>query len=153
MIYLKIRSDSKQDSIKREHVIFTQACLRSRQRRANYFYVSASAVKFGVGGRGVGGWRELSCWYLLETAKNLYRLTGWSFRTTKFFNLPPSSLLWGTVQLKCISFRDQLYICFLSKNHSHVKPVYNLVCSRASFVTYPYLLTLGETKQGNFFSH
>ena len=31
-----MRSDSKRDGIKREHVIFTQACLRSRQRRANY---------------------------------------------------------------------------------------------------------------------
>ena len=38
-----MRSDSKLDGIKREHVIFTQACLRSRQRRANYVYVSASA--------------------------------------------------------------------------------------------------------------
>ena len=37
------------------------------------------------------------CWYLFVTAKNLFRLTGWSFRTTKFFhppspNPPPSSL-------------------------------------------------------------
>ena len=38
-----MRSDSKRDGIKREHVIFTQACLRSRQRRANYVCVSASA--------------------------------------------------------------------------------------------------------------
>ena len=29
------------------------------------------------------------CWYLFVTAKNLFRLTGWSFRTTKFFD-PPS---------------------------------------------------------------
>ena len=43
MIYLKMRSDNMRDGIKREHVIFTQACLRSRQRRANYVYVSASA--------------------------------------------------------------------------------------------------------------
>ena len=38
-----MRSDNLRDGIKREHVIFTQACLRSRQRRANYVYVSASA--------------------------------------------------------------------------------------------------------------
>ena len=38
-----MRSDNMRDGIKREHVIFTQACLRSRQRRANYVYVSASA--------------------------------------------------------------------------------------------------------------
>ena len=38
-----MHSDSKQDGIKREHVIFTQACLRSRQRSAIYVYVSASA--------------------------------------------------------------------------------------------------------------
>ena len=36
-----MRSDSKRDGIKREHVI-SQACLRSRHRRANYVYVSAS---------------------------------------------------------------------------------------------------------------
>ena len=29
-----MRTDSKHDGIKHEHVIFTQACLRSRQRRA-----------------------------------------------------------------------------------------------------------------------
>ena len=34
MIYLKMRTDSKHDGIKHEHVIFTQACPRSRQRRA-----------------------------------------------------------------------------------------------------------------------
>ena len=34
MIYLKMCTDSKHDGIKHEHVIFTQACLRSRQRRA-----------------------------------------------------------------------------------------------------------------------
>ena len=28
------------------------------------------------------------CWYLFVTAKNLFRLTGWSFRTTKFFDQP-----------------------------------------------------------------
>ena len=38
-----MRSDNLRDDIKREHVIFTQACLRSRQRRANYVYVIASA--------------------------------------------------------------------------------------------------------------
>ena len=38
-----MRSDNMRDGIKREHVIFTQACLRSRQRIANYVYVSASA--------------------------------------------------------------------------------------------------------------
>ena len=38
-----MRSDSERDGIKREHVIFTQAYLRSRPLRANYFYVSASA--------------------------------------------------------------------------------------------------------------
>ena len=38
-----MRSDNLRDDIKREHVIFTQAYLRSRQRRANYVYVSASA--------------------------------------------------------------------------------------------------------------
>ena len=31
MIYLEMRSDSKRDGIKCEQVIFTQACLRSRQ--------------------------------------------------------------------------------------------------------------------------
>ena len=38
-----MRSDGKWDGIKREHVIFTHACLRSRQRSAIYVYVSASA--------------------------------------------------------------------------------------------------------------
>ena len=38
-----MRSDGKRDGIKREHVIFTDACLRSRQRSAIYVYVSASA--------------------------------------------------------------------------------------------------------------
>lgn len=38
-----MRSDGKRDGIKREHVIFTHACLRSRQRSAIYVYVSASA--------------------------------------------------------------------------------------------------------------
>ena len=33
-VYLKMRADSRRDGIKREHVIFTQACLHSRQRRA-----------------------------------------------------------------------------------------------------------------------
>ena len=28
------------------------------------------------------------CWYLFVTAKNLFMLTGWSFRTTKFFDQP-----------------------------------------------------------------
>ena len=37
-----MRADSKQDGIKREHVIFTQACPRSRPRM-KYIYVSASA--------------------------------------------------------------------------------------------------------------
>ena len=50
-----MRSDNLRDDIKREHVIFTQACLRSRQRRANYVYVSAYAGKIwswgGWGGR------------------------------------------------------------------------------------------------------
>ena len=52
-------SDSKRDGIKREHVIFTQACLRSRQRRANYVYVNASAGQIWSwwGGGGVGGRR------------------------------------------------------------------------------------------------
>ena len=55
MIYLKLRSDSKRDGIKREHVIFNQACLRSRQRRANYVYVSASAGQiWSLGGGGEG---------------------------------------------------------------------------------------------------
>ena len=60
-----MRADSKQDGIKREHVIFTQACLRSRQRM-KYIYVSASAGQIwscvyvcvcgaGVGGGGGGG--------------------------------------------------------------------------------------------------
>ena len=52
---LKMRSGSKRDGIKREHVIFTQACLRSRQRRANYVYVSASAGQMELGGGGRGG--------------------------------------------------------------------------------------------------
>ena len=149
MIYLKLRSDSKRDGIKREHVIFNQACLRSRQRRANYVYVSASAGQIwswgGGGGEGrfeknvrssgkilatplispsaicvsavnICIWSFLAwfsmmriiykhddldysqesncpfvvkytwpCWYRFLTAKNLFRLTGWSFITTKFF--------------------------------------------------------------------
>ena len=55
MTYLKICSDSKRDGIKGEHVIFTQAYLRSRQMRANYVYVSASAGQiwsWGQGGEG-----------------------------------------------------------------------------------------------------
>ena len=51
---LKMRSGSKRDGIKREHVIFTQACLRSRQRRANYVYVSASAGQIWSWGAGGG---------------------------------------------------------------------------------------------------
>ena len=50
-----MRSDSKLDGIKRGHVIFTQACLRSRQRRANYVYVSASAGQIWSCGEGRGG--------------------------------------------------------------------------------------------------
>ena len=51
-----MRSDSKRNGIKLEQVIFTQACLRSRQRRANYVYVSASAGKIcSWGGGGWGG--------------------------------------------------------------------------------------------------
>ena len=57
MIYLKLRSDSKRDGIKREHVIFNKACLRSRQRRANYVYVSASAGQIWSWGGGGGGGR------------------------------------------------------------------------------------------------
>ena len=158
-----MRSDSKRDGIKLEQVIFTQACLRSRQRRAKYVYVSASAGKIWSGGGGWGGgggegdlkkmcvplkkswlppwfspvpflslqftliciWSFLAwfsmmriiykhddlgysqesncpfvvkytwpCWYLFVTDKNLFRLTGWSFRTTKFFDppFPPCSL-------------------------------------------------------------
>ena len=46
-----MRSDSKRDGIKREHVIFTQACLRSRQRRANYVSaVCRSNLELGEGG-------------------------------------------------------------------------------------------------------
>ena len=52
MIYLKMRSDSKRDGIKLEQVIFTQACLRSRQRKAHYVYVSASAGKIWSWGGG-----------------------------------------------------------------------------------------------------
>ena len=60
MIYLKIRADSKEDGIKREHVIFTQACLRSRQRgnmiyRYDYVYVSASASQIWSWGGGREG--------------------------------------------------------------------------------------------------
>ena len=51
MIYLKMRSESKWDSIKREYLIFTETYLRSRQRRANYVYVSASCQSNGGGGR------------------------------------------------------------------------------------------------------
>ena len=47
-----MRSDSKRDGIKSEHVIFTQACLRNRQRRASYVYVSASAGQIWSWGRG-----------------------------------------------------------------------------------------------------
>ena len=47
-----MRSDSKQDGIKRERVIFTQACLRSRQRSAIYLYVSASAGQIWSWGGG-----------------------------------------------------------------------------------------------------
>ena len=50
-----MRSDSKRDGIKLEQVIFTLACLRSRQRRANYVYVSASAGNIWSWGGGVGG--------------------------------------------------------------------------------------------------
>ena len=88
------------------------------------------------------------CWYLFVTAKNLFRLTGWSFRTTKFFD-PPSPRPLSSLAMRYsvtgmyIFQGSAVHICFVSKNHSHVKPVYNLVCSRVSFV-----ITLGETKQG-----
>ena len=55
-----MRPDSKQDGIKREHVIFTQACLSSRQRM-KYVYVSVSAGQISscvcvwCGGGGVKG--------------------------------------------------------------------------------------------------
>ena len=56
-----MRADSKQDGIKREHVIFTQACLRSRQKMSTSMWVLLP-VKFGVvcvcvcvGGGGGGG--------------------------------------------------------------------------------------------------
>ena len=52
-----MRSDSKRDGIKLEQVIFTQACLRSRQRKAHYVYVSASAGKIWSWGGGGGGGR------------------------------------------------------------------------------------------------
>ena len=147
-----MRSDNKRDGIKREHVIFTQACLRSRQRRANYICLCEcfcrSNLELGEGGGrfeknvrtsgkilatplispsaicvsavNICTWSFLAwfsmmriiykhddlgysqesncpfvvkytwpCWYLFVTAKNLFRLTGWSFRTTKFFD-PPS---------------------------------------------------------------
>ena len=54
-----MRSDSKRDGIKREHVIFTQACLRSRQRRASYVYVSASAGQIWSWGRGEGDLKKM----------------------------------------------------------------------------------------------
>ena len=53
-----MRSDSKLDGIKHKQVIVTQACLRSRQRRANYVYVSASVVQIWSWGR-VGGASEI----------------------------------------------------------------------------------------------
>ena len=59
-----MRSDSKRDGIKRENVIFTQVFLRSRQRRANFVYVSASAAKFRVRGEGGGGLKKM--WVPLE---------------------------------------------------------------------------------------
>ena len=59
-----MRSDSKLDGIKREHVIFTQACLRSRQRRANYVFVSASAGQIWSCGEGRGGGDLKKCAYL-----------------------------------------------------------------------------------------
>ena len=49
-----MRSDSKQDGIKRERVICTQSCLRSRQRSAIYLYVSASAGQIWSWGGGGG---------------------------------------------------------------------------------------------------
>ena len=46
-----MRSDSKLDGIKHKQVIVTQACLRSRQRRANYTSMWVLLLfKFGVGG-------------------------------------------------------------------------------------------------------
>ena len=54
-----MRSDSKRDGIKREQVIFTQACLRSRQRRANYVYVSASAGQIWSWGREEGDLKKM----------------------------------------------------------------------------------------------
>ena len=146
-----MRSESKRDRIKREYLIFTETYLRSRQRRANYVYVSASCQSNGGGGRegdlknartsgkilatplishsafaicvsavNICIWSFLAwfsmvrisykhddlgysqesncsfvfkytwpCWYLFVRAKNLFRLTGWSFRTTKLF-YPPS---------------------------------------------------------------
>ena len=58
-----MRSDSKRDGIKCEHVIFIQACLLSRQRRANYVYASASAGQIwsweGVGAGGAGDLKKM----------------------------------------------------------------------------------------------
>ena len=45
-------SDRKRDGIKDEHIIFTQACLRSGQSRTNNVYVSASAGQIWSWGGG-----------------------------------------------------------------------------------------------------
>ena len=82
-----MRSDNKRDGIKREHVIFTQACLRSRQRRANYVYVSASAGQIWSWGRGEGDLKKMCVplekswlrpWYIIYEQNNrlLKKLNG-----------------------------------------------------------------------------
>ena len=51
MIYFKMHADSKEDGMKCEHVIFTQACLQGTITSMRVLV----PVRFGVGGRGVGG--------------------------------------------------------------------------------------------------
>ena len=50
MIYFKMHADSKEDGMKCEHVIFTQACLQGTITSMRVLV----PVRFGVGGRGGG---------------------------------------------------------------------------------------------------
>ena len=62
IVYLKMRADSKRDGIKREHVIFTQACLRSRQRM-----ITSSRSNLELWGEGGGGRFEKLCVPLVKS--------------------------------------------------------------------------------------
>ena len=76
-----MRSESKRDSIKREHVIFTETYLGSRLTRANYVYVSASAGQMGTG-------REREIWKMCVPLEKSWLLSWFPTVLLPFVFLP-----------------------------------------------------------------